>query len=58
MCPDVIFPILLPPSMPMTSHHVISHVTLMSRASSLFKRKEKEKENKIPIKSENKRKRK
>jgi len=39
----------------MTSHHVTCHVTAVSRASSLFKRKEKEKEN-IPIKSENKRK--
>jgi len=53
MCPDVIFPILPPPSRPMTSHHVISHVTLMSHASLLFE-KEKEKENKILIKSENK----
>jgi len=38
----------------MTSHHV----TAVSCASSLYKRKEKEKENKIPIKSENKRKKK
>jgi len=40
----------------MKSHHVTCHVTSLSRASSLPKRKEKEK--KIPIKSENKRKRK
>ena len=38
----------------MTSHHVTCHVTAVSHASSLSKRKEKEKENKIPIKSENK----
>jgi len=42
----------------MTSHHVTCHVTAVSHASSLTKRKEKEKDNKIPIKSENKRKRK
>jgi len=40
----------------MTSHHVTCHVTEVSRASSLSKRKEKE--NKIPIKSENKRRKK
>jgi len=40
----------------MTSHHVTYHVTAVSHASSLSKRKEKEK--KIPIKSENKRRRK
>ena len=45
MCPDVIFPILLPPSRPMMSYHVISHVTLMSCATSSFK-----KENKIKSK--------
>ena len=39
----------------MMLHHVTHHVTAMSHASSLSKRKEKE--NKIPIKSENKRKR-
>jgi len=38
----------------MTSHHVTRHVTAMSRASLLSKRKEKKKKNKIPIKSENK----
>ena len=49
MCPDVIFPILLPLSRPMTSYHVISHVTSVSRASLLSKRKEKEKENQYKI---------
>jgi len=42
----------------MTSHHVTRHVTAMSHAFLLSKRKEKKKKNKIPIKSENKRKRK
>ena len=55
MCPDIIFPIFLPPSRPMISHHVISHVTSMSRTSLLSKinkknqykiRKIKEKKNK------------
>ena len=59
ICPDVIFQILLPPSRPMTSHHV----TAMSRtSSSSLKEKEKEKEiqKKRNIKSRkiNKRKRK
>jgi len=42
----------------MSSHHVTRHVTAMSRAPLLSKRKEKKKKkkNKIPIKSENKRK--
>jgi len=40
----------------MTSHHVTCHVTSLSHASLLSKRKEKE--NKIPIELENKRKRK
>ena len=56
MYPDVIFQILLLCSRPMTLHHVTCHVTTVSHASSLSKRKEKE--NKISIKSENKRKRK
>ena len=47
MCPDIIFPILLPPSRPMMSHHVISHVTSMSCASLSSKRKEKENQYKI-----------
>jgi len=40
----------------MSSPHVTRHVTAMSRAPLLSKRKEKKKKNKIPIKSENKRK--
>jgi len=36
----------------MTSHHVTCHVTAVSHASLLSKRKEKEKEKKINIKSE------
>ena len=49
MCPDIIFPILLPPSRTMTSHHVISHVTSVSHASLSSKKKEKEKENQYKI---------
>ena len=51
MCPDVIFQILLPCSMPMTSHHVTCHVTVVSCASSLskIKIKEKRKENQYKI---------
>ena len=52
MCPNVIFQILLPCSRPMMSHHVTCHMTAMSCASSLSKRKSKGKENKINIKSE------
>ena len=44
MCPDVIFQILPSCSRPMTSHHVICHVTAVSHASSLSKRKTKTKE--------------
>jgi len=33
----------------MISHHVTCHVTAVSRASSLFQRKEKEKENQYKI---------
>ena len=44
MYPDVIFQILSPCSKPMMSHHVICHVTVVSRASSLSKRKKKRKE--------------
>jgi len=55
MCPDIIFQILLSCSGPMISHHVTCHVTAVSCASLLSKRKikEKEKENqseKIKIK--------
>ena len=46
MCPDVIFQILLSCSRPMILHHVTCHVTVVSRASSLSKRKIKEKKNK------------
>ena len=49
MCPDVIFQIFLPCSRPMTSHHVTCHVTAMSCASLLSKRKVKEKENQYKI---------
>ena len=51
MCPNVIFQILPPCSRPMMSHHVICHVTVMSRASSLskIKIKEKRKENQYKI---------
>jgi len=49
---DVIFQILLLCSRPMMSHHVTCHVTTMSHASSLSKRKSKTKQNKINIKSE------
>ena len=52
MCPNVTFQILLPPSRPITSHHVISHVTSMSCTSLSFKRKEKKKKKKINIKLE------
>ena len=52
MCPDVIFQILLLCSRPMTSHHVICHVTAMSCASSSsLKEKEKEIQKKRNIKS-------
>ena len=44
-CPDVIFHILLPCSRPMTS----CHVTVVSCASLLSKRKRKEKENQYKI---------
>jgi len=33
----------------MTSHHVTCHVTVVSRASSLFKREKKEKQNQYKI---------
>ena len=46
MCSDIIFLILLPPSRPMMSHHVISHVTLMSCASLLSKKENKNKKKK------------
>ena len=50
MCPDVIFQVLLPPSRPMTSHHVICHVTSVSHASSsFFKKKKKQKKKKSKI---------
>ena len=51
MYPDVIFQIFPPCSRPMTSHHVICHVTAVSCASLLSKRKvkEKEKENQYKI---------
>ena len=45
MCSDIIFQILLPPSRPMTSPHVISHVTSTSCAPLPFIKKEKSKEN-------------
>jgi len=54
--PDIIFQTLPSGSRLMTSHHVTCHVTSLSHASSLSKRKEKE--NKILIKSENKKKKK
>jgi len=41
---DIIFQIFPPCSKPMTSYHVTCHVTAVSCASLLFKRKEKEKE--------------
>ena len=51
MCPDIIFQIFLLCSRPMTSHHVTCHVTTVSLASLLSKRrkKEKEKENQYKI---------
>ena len=51
MCSDVIFQILPPCSRLMISHHVTCHVTAVSRASSLSKRKikEKRKENQYKI---------
>ena len=58
MCSDIIFQIHLPPSRLMTLHHVTYHVTAVSHASSLSKRKikqRKEKENQYKIK-ENKKK--
>jgi len=53
---DIIFQTLPSGSRLMTSHHVTCHVTSLSCASLLSKRKEKE--NKILIKSENKKKKK
>ena len=53
MCPNIIFQILLPCSMPMMSHHVTCHVTAMSGASSSFikrKRNINSKEKKYKIK--------
>ena len=47
ICSDVIFQILPLCSRPMTSHHVTCHMTAVSHASSLSKRKIKEKKNKI-----------
>ena len=41
ICPDIIFQILPPYSRPMTLHHVICHVTAVSRASLSSKRKRK-----------------
>ena len=52
MCPDVIFQILLPPSRPMTSHHVISHVTSTSRAPLPFIKKRKKNQKKIIMQPE------
>ena len=49
MCPDVIFQIFPPYFGPMTSYHVTCHVTTLSCASLLSKRKEKEKENQYKI---------
>ena len=51
MCLDVIFQILSPCSRPMMSHHVTCHVTVVSCASLLSKRKikEKRKENQYKI---------
>ena len=51
MCPDIIFQIFPPCSRPMTSHNVTCHVTAVSYASLLAKRKvkEKEKENQYKI---------
>jgi len=49
MCPDIIFQIFPPCPRPMTSHHVTCHVTAVSCASLLSKRKEKEKENQYKI---------
>ena len=51
MCPNVIFQILPLCSRPMTSHHVICHVTVVLCASSSYKRKikEKRKENQYKI---------
>ena len=43
MYSDIIFQILPSCSRPMTSHHVTCHVTVVSHASSLSKRKRKEK---------------
>ena len=45
MCPDIISQILPSFSRPMTSHHVICHVTVASPSPSLSKRKTKRKEN-------------
>ena len=58
ICPDIIFQILPPCSRPMTSHHVTCHVTAVSHASLLSKRKEKEKEkeNQYKIRKSKKRK--
>ena len=47
ICSNVIFLILFLSSRPMASHHMISHVTLMSHASLLSQRKEKENQYKI-----------
>ena len=49
MCSDIIFQIFPPCSRPMTLHHVTCHVTAVSCASLLFKRKEKEKEKQYKI---------
>ena len=49
MCPDVIFQIFPPCSRPIILHHVTCHVTAVSHASLLSKRKEKEKENQYKI---------
>ena len=48
MCPDIIFQIFPPCSMPMTSHDV----TVVSHASLLSRIKRKEKKSKIDMKSE------
>jgi len=49
MCPDIIFQMLPPCPRYMMSHHVTCHVTAVSCASSLSKRKIKEKENQYKI---------
>ena len=49
ICPDIIFQILPLCYRPIMSHHVTCHVTAVSCASSLSKKKRKEKENQYKI---------